>query len=80
MMFQGITVYEQSVGRWRFVLACGNRCITHPLRFGSQEQALQVAQTSFAGTPARVVPFRCEDPAQASDAGQIAAHAAYPDR
>ena len=51
MLFQGITVFEESAGHWRFVLASGNRCITHPLRFGSQEQALQVAQASFAGTP-----------------------------
>jgi hypothetical protein len=80
MLFQGITVYEESAGHWRFVLASGNRCITHPLRFGSQEQALQVAQASFAGTPARVVPFRCEDPAQASAAAQTAAQAAYADR
>jgi hypothetical protein len=80
MLFQGITVYEESAGHWRFVLASGDRCITHPLRFGSQEQALQVAQASFSGTPARVVPFRCEDPAQASDAGRIAGRAAYPDR
>ena len=58
----------------------GRRMHWFALAWGVGKQALQVAEASFAGTPARVVPFRCEGPAQASDAGRIAAYAAHPDR
>jgi len=63
MIFQGITVYQDRAGDWRFVLASGDRCVTHPLRFISEEQALSVARASFAQLPARIVPFRCDEPA-----------------
>ncbi len=60
MFFQGITVYPDSAGHWRFVLASGDRCVTHPLQFRSEEQALQIARvsSSFAAGSPRLPPSR----------------------
>jgi hypothetical protein len=66
MFFQGITVYPDRAGHWRFVLASGDRCVTHPLQFRSEEQALRIARASFAQLPARVIQFCCRKPALAS--------------